>query len=66
MLCALCLVALRLLLLLLIIFSMCLRCALNKDGDGAIHKAAENGSLDIVKYLIVEAGVDKNVRGNVS
>jgi len=43
-----------------------LRCAVNQYGDAAIHMAVENGSLDIVKYLISEAGVDKNVRGQVS
>jgi len=43
-----------------------LRCAVHKCGDGAIHWAAYRGHLDIVKYLISEAGVDKNVRGLVS
>ena len=43
-----------------------LHCAVNKDGDAAIHRAAVYGSLDIVKYLICDAGVDVNVRGAVS
>ena len=41
-------------------------CAVNKDGDAAIHCAAEHGSLNTVKYLICDAGVDVNVRGRVS
>ena len=36
-------------------------CALNKDGEGAIHWAAMHGSLEIVQYLICDAGVDVNV-----
>jgi len=36
------------------------------QGDMAVHYAAEQGHLDIVKYLISEAGVDKDVRGEVS
>jgi len=42
-----------------------LRCAVNKNGEGAIHLAAYRDHLVIVKYLISEAGVDKNVRGEV-
>ena len=37
-------------------------CAVNKNGNAAIHYAASCGSLDVVKYLICEAGVDVNVR----
>lgn len=37
-----------------------------KYRDGAIHKAAAFGHLNVVKYLISEAGVDKNVIGGVS
>jgi len=40
--------------------------AVNKNGDMAIHLAAVYGHLDIVKYLISNVGVDKNVRGAVS
>ncbi len=40
--------------------------AVNEAGDMAIHLAAWYGHLDIVKYLISDAGVDKNVRGRVS
>ena len=43
-----------------------LNCAVNKNGDMAIHWAAYGGQLDVVKYLICEAGVDVNVRGEVS
>ena len=31
-----------------------------------IHKAAENGHLDIVQYLIGQCGVALNVKGSVS
>jgi len=34
-------------------------------GDMAIHHATYRGSLEMVKYLIQEAGVDVNVRGMV-
>ena len=43
-----------------------LNCAVNKNGDAAIHLAAWRGRVEVVKYLISEAGVDKNVRGQVS
>ena len=43
-----------------------LNCAVNKSGEMAIHWAAFNGHLDIVKYLICKSGVDVNVRGRVS
>ena len=32
----------------------------------AIHRAATNSRLNIIKYFIQEAGVDVNVRGWVS
>jgi len=41
-------------------------CAVNKNGNAAIHWAAARGSLNIVKYLICDAGVDVNVCGSVS
>jgi len=41
-------------------------CVCVKLGDMAIHCAAWSGSLDVVQYLMSEAGVDKNVRGGVS
>ena len=41
-------------------------CAVNQTGCMAIHRAAEFGSLGVMEYLIREAGVDKNVRGQVS
>jgi len=37
-----------------------------KDGDMAIHCAAQHGSLEAVQYLIKKAGVSVNVRGQVS
>ena len=40
--------------------------AVNKHDDAAIHHAVKHGSLNIVKYLICDAGVDVNVRGSVS
>ena len=43
-----------------------LRSAVNKFGEMAIHLATWYGHLDIVKYLICKAGVDVNVRGEVS
>jgi len=43
-----------------------LYCAVNQFGEMAIHLAAWYGHLDIVKYLICDAGVDVNVRGEVS
>jgi len=50
---------------LLCLFLDMLCCAVNKVGNAAIHDAAHFGELDIVKYLICEAGVDVNVRGAV-
>jgi len=43
-----------------------LYCIGQKDGNGSIHIAAWCGRLNIVKYLINNAAVDKNVRGRVS
>jgi len=45
-----------------------LNCAVKKHGlmEMAIHLAAESGSLEVVKYLISAAGVDKNARQWVS
>ena len=43
-----------------------LNCAVDKNDEMAIHWAAFRGHLDVVKYLICDAGVDVNVRGGVS
>jgi len=49
-----------------LLFLCMLCCAVNKNGDTAIHKAVYWGKLDIVKYLIQHAAVEVDVRGMVS
>ena len=38
----------------------------NQGGRTALHYAAKNGHIEIVKYLIDEHGVDVNIQDKVS
>jgi ankyrin repeat protein len=37
----------------------------NKDGDTSLHRAAENGKLDVVKYLVEEKDADVKAANKV-